>query len=73
MITAARIQRARLQAFLAKFERAFNRLLYLTGAAVLFAAQADPSWAAVLGRWGGLATLAIGFIASEIRKGRPQA
>ena len=69
-MTAFRNLRARLQAFLARFERAFERLLYLLGAAVLFAAQADPSWAVVLGKWGGLATLAIGFVASEIRKGR---
>jgi hypothetical protein len=67
-----KLLRARLQELLARFERGLSRLLALLSAAVLFAAQYDTSWAVVLGKWGGLATMVIAFMASELRKGRPQ-
>lgn len=52
-----------------RFEKWFSRVLYLLGALVVLAAQ-DPSWASILGKWGGVATLLIGLAAGEIRKAR---
>ena len=55
--------------FVLRFDRWFSRVLYLLGALVVFAAQ-DPTWAVILGKWGGIATVLIGFAAAEIRKAR---
>lgn len=51
------------------FARYYGLGLMALGAVVQYAAT-DTTWASYLGKWGGLATFAIGFAAQQIAKAR---
>jgi hypothetical protein len=53
----------------ALFARYYGWGLMALGALVQYAAT-DTTWAAYLGKWGGIATFAIGFAAQQIAKAR---
>jgi nitrate reductase gamma subunit len=63
---------ARFHRFLLILDRKFAELVVVLGLAVEYLAT-TPGWAVYLGKWGGLATVAIGFAALLLRRARNKA
>jgi hypothetical protein len=62
----------RLRRFLLALDRRFAEVLVVLGLIVDYL-QTNTAWAAYLGKWGGLATVAIGVLAIVLRFARNKA